>query len=165
MGFEWAYLPEMPSMLRAIKPFNNDIKAWLNDFFGKKKTNDKDIHILMNFAMCATYDPDPAAFMGVRLPVDLETCEVIPERWANFMKWDPVVMAETRGVGLKQMKAVYIDCGDVDQYNLLYGARRLHRLLNRLDVPHSYEEFSDNHSSVDYRMDTSLPFLAKALAG
>lgn len=165
MGFEWAYLPEMPSLLRAIKPFNNDIKAWLNDFFGKKKTNDKDIHILMNFAMCATYDPDPSAFMGVRLPVDLETCEVIPERWANFMKWDPVVMAETRGAGLKQMKAVYIDCGDVDQYNLLYGARRLHRLLNRLDVPHTYEEFSDNHSSVDYRMDTSLPLLAKALRG
>ena len=165
MGFEWAYLPEMPAMLRALKPFNSDIKAWLDDFFAKKKTNDKDIHILMNFAMCATYDPDPAAYMGVRLPVDLETCEVIPERWANFMRWDPVVMAETRGAGLKKMKAVYIDCGDVDQYNLVYGARRLHRLLARQDVAHVYEEFADNHSSVDYRMDTSLPILAKALAG
>jgi len=28
-----------------------------------------------------------------------------------------------------------------------------------------YEEFPDDHSSVDYRMDVSLPFLAKALAG
>jgi pimeloyl-ACP methyl ester carboxylesterase len=165
MGFEWAYLPEMPAMLRALKPFNNDIKAWLNDFFGKKKTPDKDVHILMHFAMCATYDPDPAAFMGVRLPVDLETCEIIPERWKNFLAWDPVVMAETRGPGLKKMKAVYIDCGDADQYNLLYGARRLHRLLQRQDVAHVYEEFADNHSSVDYRMDVSLPILAKALAG
>jgi enterochelin esterase-like enzyme len=165
MGFEWAYLPEMPGMLRALKPFNNDIKAWLTDFFGKKKTADKDIHILMHFAMCATYDPDPAAFMGVRLPVDLETCEVIAERWNKFLAWDPVVMAETRGSGLKKMKAVYIDCGDADQYNLLYGARRLHRLLQRQGVTHTYEEFADNHSSVDYRMDVSLPILAKALAG
>lgn len=165
MGFEWAYLPEMPAMLRAIRPFNKDIKAWLTDFFSKKKTSDKDVHILMNFAMCATYDPDPTAYLGVRLPVDLETCEVIPERWNNFMAWDPVVMAETRGAGLKKMKAVYIDCGDVDQYNLVYGARRLHRLLARLDVPHIYEEFADNHSSVDYRMDVSLPILAKALSG
>jgi enterochelin esterase-like enzyme len=164
MGFEWAYLPEMPSLLRALKPHSNDIKSWLVEFFGKKKTNDKDIHTLMNFAMCATYDPDPNAYMGVRLPVDLETCEIIPERWGNFMAWDPVVMAQTRGAGLKKLKALYIDCGDVDQYNLLYGARRLHRLLQRLDVTHTYEEFPDNHSSVDYRMDISLPILVKALS-
>ncbi|MCE9521993.1 MAG: enterochelin esterase [Alphaproteobacteria bacterium] len=165
MAFELAYLPDMPGVLRALKPFNNDIKAWLNDFFGKKKASDKDIHVLMDFAMCATYDPDPSAFMGVRLPVDVETCAIIPERWNNFLAWDPVVMAETRGTGMKKLKALYIDCGDVDQYNLVYGARRLNRLLKRLDVPHIYEEFSDDHSSVDYRMDVSLPILAKALAG
>ena len=39
------------------------------------------------------------------------------------------------------------------------------RVLKRLDVPHVYEEFPDDHSSVDYRMDVSLPVLAKALAG
>jgi hypothetical protein len=72
-------------------------------------------------------------------------------------------MAETRGPGLAQLKALYIDCGDVDQYNLVYGARRLHRLLERLGVGHLYEEFPDNHSSVDYRLDKSLPYLAKAL--
>jgi hypothetical protein len=33
-----------------------------------------------------------------------------------------------------------------------------------MGVPHVYEEFADNHSSVDYRMDRSLPFLAKALS-
>jgi hypothetical protein len=52
----------------------------------------------------------------------------------------------------------------VDQYNLVYGARRLHRSLEQLGVKHTYEEFSDNHSSVDYRMDVSLPILAKALS-
>jgi predicted esterase len=102
--------------------------------------------------------------MGVRLPVDPETCEVIPARWANFMAHDPVVMAEHLGPGLASMKALFIDCGDVDQYNLVYGARRLHRLLTRQGIGHTYEEFPDNHSSIDYRMDVSLPLLAKALA-
>ena len=55
------------------------------------------------------------------------------------------------------------DCGDVDQYNLVYGARRMHKRLDAMGVPHVYEEFPDNHSSVDYRMDVSLPILAKAL--
>ncbi len=164
MGFEHVYLPEFPRVLRALAPFKNDIQAWLEAFRAKKKTADADVHVLMMLAMCATYDPDPSAYMGVRLPVDSETCEVIPARWANFMAHDPVVMAEYLGPGLASMKALFIDCGDVDQYNLVYGARRLHRLLTRQGIGHTYEEFPDNHSSIDYRMDVSLPLLAKALA-
>jgi hypothetical protein len=41
----------------------------------------------------------------------------------------------------------------------------MHRLLEKQGVAHVYEEFPDDHSSVDYRMDVSLPILAKALAG
>ena len=37
--------------------------------------------------------------------------------------------------------------------------------VKAMGVPHTYEEFPDDHSSVDYRMDVSLPILAKALAG
>jgi hypothetical protein len=36
---------------------------------------------------------------------------------------------------------------------------------NQLDIAHRYEEFPDNHTSVDYRMNESLPFLAQALTG
>ncbi|NOT39653.1 MAG: enterochelin esterase [Alphaproteobacteria bacterium] len=165
MGHELCHLPEFPGVLRALKSHGGEIKSWLSTFFEQKKTKDKDVHILMMLAMCASYDPDPSAYMGVRLPVDPHTCEVIPERWANFMKWDPLVMAETMGPGLKKLKALYIDCGDVDQYNLVYGARRMHRLLDKTGVAHVYEEFPDDHSSVDYRMDVSLPVLAKALSG
>jgi hypothetical protein len=39
------------------------------------------------------------------------------------------------------------------------------RRLNELGIAHRYEEFPDNHSGVDYRMDESLPFLAEALSG
>jgi len=39
------------------------------------------------------------------------------------------------------------------------------RRLNELGIAHRYEEFPDNHSGVDYRMDESLPVLAKALSG
>ena len=49
--------------------------------------------------------------------------------------------------------------------NLLYDARRFVRRLNELGIAHRYEEFADNHTGVDYRMDESLPFLAQALSG
>ncbi len=165
MGFELCYLGEFPRLLRALAKHDGHVGKWIDAFYAAPKTKDSAVHDLMTLAMCATYDPDPSAPYGIRLPVDLETCELIPERWKNFQAWDPLTLVETRGPGLKALKALYIDCGDVDQYNLVYGARRFHRALERLGVAHTYEEFPDDHSSVDYRMDKSLPLLAKALSG
>ena len=60
---------------------------------------------------------------------------------------------------------MYIDCGEKDQFNLLYGGRRFVRRLNDLGIAHRYQEFPDNHTGFDCRMDESLPFLAQALSG
>jgi len=162
MAFETAYLPPLTRTLRVIAKAGG-IKPWLEAFFAKPKLLAEDIEHQEMLGLCASYDPDPSAYMGVRLPLDLETAEIIPERWANFEKWDPVNMVETRGAGLKSLKGLYIDCGDVDQFDLLYGARRFHRALEKIGVSHRYEEFPDDHSNIDYRMDVSLPYLAKAL--
>jgi hypothetical protein len=77
----------------------------------------------------------------------------------------PVVAIESQADNLRRLKALYIDRGEKDQFNLLYGARGFVRRLNELGIVHRYEEFPDNHSGVDYRMDESLPFLALALSG
>jgi hypothetical protein len=164
MGWELLQYFDMPKVLRALAKENNSIEQWLKAFFAKRKVKDDEVHVLMSLCMCATYDPDLDSYMGVRLPVDPHTCEIIPERWKNWTAWDPLTLVETNGPDLQRLKALYIDCGDVDQYNLVYGARRMHRALERLGVPHTYEEFADDHSSVDYRMDTSLPILSKALS-
>ena len=40
----------------------------------------------------------------------------------------------------------------------------MHKRLTEMKVQHVYEEFPDDHTAVDYRMDVSLPILAKALS-
>ncbi|MBT7371101.1 MAG: enterochelin esterase, partial [Gammaproteobacteria bacterium] len=50
-----------------------------------------------------------------------------------------------------------------DQYNLVFGARQLTKKLQLLGIDHRYEEFPDNHSTIDYRRDISLPFLYEAI--
>ena len=64
---------------------------------------------------------------------------------------------------LRRLKCLFIDCGDIDQYNMVYGSRIMRRKLQAAGISPVYEEFHDDHSSVDYRMDVSLPLLAKAL--
>ena len=86
-------------------------------------------------------------------------------RWANWLRQDPVVAIETQAENLRRLKVLYIACDEKDQFNLLCGARRFVRRLNELGIAHRYEEFPDNHTSVDYRTDESLPFLAHALTG
>jgi S-formylglutathione hydrolase FrmB len=165
MGFEICYLPDMPAVLRALAGSEGSIERWWLQMEGAKKHPDGAGKVINALAMAASYDPDPAQFLGMQLPVTLDTCELIEERWANWSRHDPVVAVETQADNLRRLKALYIDCGERDQFNLLYGARRFVRRLKELQVPHRYEEFPDNHSSVDYRMDESLPFLAAALSG
>ena len=165
MGFEICYLPDMPAVLRALAGAENSIERWWQQLETAQKHPEGSFKVINALAMAASYDPDPTQFLGIRLPVTFDTCEIIEERWANWMRQDPVVAVESRGENLRSLKALYIDCGKNDQFNLLYGARRFVRRLNELGIPHRYEEFPDNHSSVDYRMDESLPFLAQALSG
>jgi enterochelin esterase-like enzyme len=164
IGFELCYLPDFPRLLRALAKHENSIEKCIDAFWAAPKQKEADWHNLMQLAMCATYDPDPSAPYGVRLPVTIDTCEIIPERWKNYVAHDPLTLVEAHGEGLKKLKAFYFDCGDIDQFNLIYGARRLHKRLDAMGVPHTYEEFADDHTSVDYRMDVSLPILAKALS-
>ena len=64
---------------------------------------------------------------------------------------------------LRTLRGIFIDCGWRDQYRMHYGSRLLSQRLAEHRVPHVYEEFDGTHSGIDYRMDRSLPFLARAL--
>ena len=119
----------------------------------------------MILAMAASYDPDPQSPYGVRLPVTMDTCELIEDRWANWLAWDPVKMIDDTAAqkNVKSLEGLFIDCGSKDQYNLIYGARQLNKKLDALAIDHRFEEFPDTHSTVDYRMDISLPYLFEAI--
>ena len=139
------------------------VKRFLEAAWSKDKLNDAETHALMMIAMAATYDPDPAAPLGFRLPVNLETGELIRERWRAWLAHDPIHLVARYKRNLASLRGLYIDCGWRDQYHLHYGARILSRTLAGHGIAHVYEEFDDNHSSIDYRMDVSLPYLYRAL--
>jgi S-formylglutathione hydrolase FrmB len=139
------------------------VKRFLDHVWGKEKLSMAEGHAIMNICMAATYDPDARAPLGFRLPFNLETGELIAARWKNWLKHDPINLVERHRADLKTLKGIYIDCGWRDQYHIHYGTRILSKRLARAGIAHTYEEFDDNHSDVDYRMDVSFPFLYRAL--
>jgi len=139
------------------------IKRFLAHVWKKEKLSPREGHCIMNVCMAATYDPDPKAPLGFRVPFNLESGEVLENRWRRWREHDPINLVATYRDNLKSLRGIYIDCGWRDQYHIHYGARILSKRLAAAGIRHTYEEFDDDHSDVDYRMDTSLPFLYRAL--
>ncbi len=139
------------------------VKRFLAAVWGKPKLTMGEGHAIMNLCMAATYDPDPRAPNGFRLPFNLETGEAIAARWAKWRANDPVNLVGKYRANLKTLRGIYIDCGSRDQYHIHYGSRILSKRLAQAGIAHTYEEFDDTHSDIDYRYDVSLPFLSRAL--
>lgn len=178
MAFDLCYRPDFPKALMHLANHHSDdemeqegnaggrIEAFLQALRSQKKISGSDMETLMILAMAATYDPAPELSHGIRLPVRHHTCELVEELWARWLAWDPLRLIERADVqdNLRSLKGLFIDCGSKDQYALVFGARALQQRLQSLQIDHQYEEFPDNHSSVDYRMDVSLPYLYHQLA-
>jgi len=139
------------------------IARFLEHVWQKERLSDSEIHALMILAMAATYDPDPRTPNGFRVPYNLETGGLLPQRWRQWLRHDPVNLVARHAKSLRTLRGIFIDCGWRDQYRIHYGSRLLSLRLTEHGVPHVYEEFDGSHSAIDYRMERSLPFLARAL--
>jgi hypothetical protein len=140
------------------------VARFLEDLHRKRKLGKDDGNAVMNLCMAASYDPDPKAPNGFRLPYHLETGERIEKRWRAWLAHDPIHLVKRHAKALKSLRGIYVDCGWADQFRIHYGTRILSQRLAEEGIAHTYEEFDDNHSDIDYRMDVSLPFLVKALS-
>ncbi len=139
------------------------VRRFLEHVWSSEKLSSGEVHALMELAMAATYDPDPQAPNGFRLPYNLETGERLAARWRRWLRHDPVNLVGRYARNLRTLRGIFIDCGWRDQYRIHYGSRLLSKRLADHSVPHVYEEFDDTHSGIDYRMERSLPFLYRAL--
>ncbi len=167
MGFEILFRPHFAEVLDVLARHDRSVERFLEHLRGADKVRGDEMQALLMLAMAASYDPDPHAPFGIRLPVDPHTCELDERRWQRWLEHDPLTLVQRHRCRekLRSLDALFIDCGSRDQYHLHYGARAFARELQRADIAHRYEEFEDDHSGVDYRLDLSLPFLYEALGG
>ena len=164
-GFELCYLGEFAEALGEWRRAGGPAR-WLDAFWRDVNRHRKRYHKPLNcLAMAAHYSPNPESpELGIDFPFDLETGAFRPEVWARWQAEDPVALVDRHAQDLKRLRLVYLDCGEQDEFGLVWGARTVAAKLRALGgVNVHYEEFDDGHMSVGYRMNTSLPLMAKAL--
>ncbi|MSP55309.1 MAG: enterochelin esterase [Myxococcales bacterium] len=160
--WEWLFLPVLPRLLNRLRSVGFDTERLLAQIHASEKVSSGDVDVIMALGMAAHYDPDPSAPLGFHLPIDASG-RLREDRWANWLKWDTARMVDHHGDAIRSLRGWYLDCGDHDQYNIHWGTKLIHESLDRQGIEHVYEEFSDNHSDVDYRMNVSLPWLWRTL--
>ena len=159
------HLCRFPLLLNELSRYGGDPLRLVSDFWRRDKPSWDHAIAMEEIGQAAFYDPDPRNPSRIRLPFqDASGGEIDPEAWTRWTAHDPVAIVDTRSENLRRMKLVYIDCGIKDQCNNLYGNRRFARKLAERRIPHVYEEFEDDHTAVDYRLDVSLPLVARALS-
>lgn len=166
LDFDLAYRPDLPSALDTLNEVaDGDPAAFVEAVRASDTLPGKWFHALMIVALAGTYDPAPEARLGLRLPVDRRTCALDPDRWAAWLRHDPLRMADdpTCLDSLRRLRLLFLDCGRRDEYRLHYGFRALVDKLEAGGVPHVADEHDGTHAGLDPRYDVSLPRLFEAI--
>jgi S-formylglutathione hydrolase FrmB len=178
MYFEYAYKPDFPKAVNGLARFlhtPNPVGAFLAAF-AQAEQKGRFIDTLNIVAMAACYSPSlradaqaetvPEPFgAGFELPFELATGELREEVWQRWLEHDPVYMLDQPKYveALRQMKGSFLDAGTRDEYNLHLGARIFVQKAKAKGITLHHEEFEDGHRDINYRYDTSLPFLWETL--
>jgi S-formylglutathione hydrolase FrmB len=163
VGFDLVFRSTFPDTCLTLERFGGDVRKFVQYFWESERPSGADFNTLMILAMAASYDPDPENPQHIRLPFDLQTCTLDGERWQRWLDFDPLAMVSKHAGILRQLRGLFIDVGSQDQYNIQFGTRKLIKSLQELGIPGHFEEFQGSHSGIDWRLDKSLPFLAKSL--
>jgi S-formylglutathione hydrolase FrmB len=169
-AFELCYARDFAAAARALREeYDGSYDAFWADFrSGRPIFSKPSDEVLINtYAMAAAYSARDDG--SVELPLDLDTGEIIPEVWARWLRFDPVVLAreDEHRRTLRELRAIWIDAGRSDEYHLDLGAIAFHREVVASGIPENrvhFELFAGKHSGLTWRYPLSLAFLVDRLS-
>lgn len=165
MLFEWSYLPEFPKGYQTIQS-QGGIGAFVEAFYRKNDKPAAWISAMNILCMAAVYSPNMSrSEFPADLPLDFDTLERDTAVWQKWIQWDPIRLVDQKTVRdtLSALKLLYFDAGRFDEFQLQYGATRLHQKLMTYHISHHFELYDGTHFRTNHRFDRSLLLLAQSL--
>lgn len=165
--FEACYLPEFAGAVRALaREHDGSYERFWADLRSRAgRIRSGDDLLLNTWCMAACYSAD--ADGTVRLPFETDTGRLVPEVWERWLEHDPVRMAPRHAEALRSQRAIWIDAGRSDEFNLDLGAIAFRDELAKLGVGEPtvhFELFDGTHSNIEWRYPLALGWLAERLA-
>lgn len=162
-GFDRVYQRDFVTCCDELSAWDGDCEAFVSAFWRTRKPSGRAFHALMVLCLAASYSPQPGKPLNLELPFDPVTARRNDAVWERWLQFDPVCFQGEAFDALKQLRALWVDAGNRDQYFIHYGTRELSARLSTAGVDHHHVEFDGNHSGLDWRLDHSLPWLLARL--
>jgi enterochelin esterase-like enzyme len=162
--WEYTCLPNLSKMHQQLEKYGG-LAAFIRDIPTIRPKGGAFWELIMTVCWAAAFGGNPGSPHGFDLPIDPATGALNETVWARWLEHDPIRKLDNPAYAqaLRTMKTIFIDAGQYDEYQLQVGARVLHHKLERLDVPHVYEEYPDGHRGTHYRYEQSLAQLYAGL--
>jgi S-formylglutathione hydrolase FrmB len=166
--YETNYLREFGPAARALREYDADISKFWADFQSRtpfSKGTDQLLWLLLGIAACFSADDDGT----VHLPFDTRTGRLREDVWARWLAWDPVRMLREPRYrdALVSLRAMWIDAGTADDFNLDLGAQAFHDGLIDIGVPAdriAFDLVDANHWTISHRFGPALRWVAEHLS-
>jgi S-formylglutathione hydrolase FrmB len=161
-AFEYCYMPEF-ARAWAILREHGSVEAFWTAMRADPKPSEAMLAAVNTIAMAACYSPGADA--EPELPFELEDCSLREDVWARWLEWDPVRMLPAHLDQLRSMRAISLECGLQDEYNLAAGTAIIHGQLEAAGIEHRFELFEGTHGALTPRYAPLVAWLAERLAG
>ncbi|GII76145.1 enterochelin esterase [Sphaerisporangium rufum] len=163
--YEYCYLPDFARAVRHLRDFDGDIHKWWADFRSRTSfTHPADDTLLGVLGCSAAFSARPDG--TPELPFDPRTGVLREEVWRRWLDWDPVRMVPRYAEALRSLRAIWIDAGTRDEYQLDLGAQAFRDALLAHGVTEDvirFELFDAGHGAIEYRYPQALTWLAHHL--
>jgi S-formylglutathione hydrolase FrmB len=164
--YELLYLSDFAKAVRLLRDYDADIWRWWEEFRSRVAfTKEADMVLLgaLGVAACFSAHEDGS----VDLPFDPRTGAIRDEVWQRWLDWDPVRMVPRYAAALRSLRAIWIDAGTRDEFNLDLGAEAFRGALREIGVADDvirFELFDAGHGAIEYRYPLSLAWLCHRIA-
>jgi enterochelin esterase family protein len=166
-GFELSYQREFGHVLIALEK-KGGVRGFLKWFEEQPQKPGSAIEVMSHLCCAAAWSPSPAGPYGFgegfELPFDARTGAVVAEVWARWLREDPLRLVDQHLEALRSLRALFLDAGLSDEFNLQLGTRQLSDRLRAHSIAHVHEEFDGGHMNTQYRYDRSFSVITQALA-
>jgi enterochelin esterase family protein len=160
--WEYTCLPNLSKMHQQLEKYGG-LAAFIRDIPEIRPKSGAFWDLIMTVCWAAAFGGNPDSPHGFDLPIDPETGALDEAVWARWLEHDPIRKLDNSiyARALRTMKTILSMSGYTT--NTKPGARVLHRKLERLGIPHVYEEYPDGHRGTHYRYEHALARLYAAL--